>query len=122
MDFRIGDEVGNVLDGNRWIHHHDEGRAGGARDRFDVADEVVGKIRFERGVDIIARDTKSSVYPSGGACTTCSVAIVLAAPGRLSMTNDWPSRSDSHCPSRRALMSAAWPGGKPTTMCTGRVG
>jgi len=41
------------------------------------------------------------------------VAIELLAPGRLSMTNDCPSRSESHWPSKRALMSADWPGGKP---------
>jgi hypothetical protein len=32
--------------------------------------------------------------------------VMLATPGRLSMTNDCPSRSDSHWPSKRSLMSA----------------
>src|SRR5262245_21766227 len=42
------------------------------------------------------RVTARSVYPSAAALATTSVAILLAAPGRLSMTNGWPSRSDSH--------------------------
>ena len=48
-----------------------------------------------------------SVYPSGAELTASSVAIELLAPGRLSMTNCWPSLVDSHWPSRRALMSPA---------------
>src|SRR6516165_10617676 len=47
----------------------------------------------------------SSVWPSGGARTTASVPILLPAPGRSSMTNGWPRRSDSHCPIRRATVS-----------------
>src|SRR6516162_7885705 len=54
--------------------------------------------------------TISSVYPSAGARTTASVAILLLAPGRFSMTNDWPSRSDSHWPIRRATISNPPPG------------
>src|SRR5262245_45944547 len=38
------------------------------------------------------------------------------------MTNCWPSRSDSDWPIRRAMMSVAPPGAKPTMMRTGRVG
>src|SRR5262245_28946751 len=34
--------------------------------------------------------------------TTASVARLRAAPGRFSMTNCWPSRSDRGCPTRRA--------------------
>ena len=34
-----------------------------------------------------------------------SVPVVVPAPGRFSMTNCWPSRSDSHWPIRRAIMS-----------------
>src|ERR1700756_1791042 len=35
-----------------------------------------------------------SVYPSAGACTTCSVARLLEAPTRFSTTNCCPSRSE----------------------------
>src|SRR5262245_49521260 len=38
------------------------------------------------------------------------------------MTNCWPSRSDSDWPIRRAMMSVAPPGAKPTMMRTGRLG
>jgi len=48
---------------------------------------------------------RSRVYPSGGAFTTASVAMFVAAPGRFSMMKVWPSRSDSHCPISRATMS-----------------
>jgi len=43
-------------------------------------------------------------------------------PGLLSMMNCWPSRSDSHWPIRRAVMSAAPAGAIGTIMRTGRVG
>jgi hypothetical protein len=51
-----------------------------------------------------------------------SVAILPLAPVRFSTTNDWPSRSDSHCPIRRAIMSPMLPAGNPTMMRTGPVG
>src|SRR5215510_4008488 len=41
-----------------------------------------------------------------------SVARLLLAPGRFSITNCWPSRSDSHWPIRRAMMSVPTSGGK----------
>src|SRR5690242_2012187 len=44
------------------------------------------------------------------------------APVRFSMINGCPSRSDSDCPTRRAMVSVAWPAGKGTMMRTGRVG
>src|SRR5215467_15346108 len=36
----------------------------------------------------------------------CEVAQLAPPPGRFSMTNGWPRRSDSHCPIRRAMVSA----------------
>ena len=47
----IGDELGNRLGRNRWIHHHDMGRADDARDRRDVADEIEIELVVERRVD-----------------------------------------------------------------------
>jgi site-specific recombinase XerD len=47
---------------------------------------------------------------------------VLPAPGRFSMMNCWPSRSESHWPISRATMSAPPPAGKPVMMRTGRLG
>jgi hypothetical protein len=38
------------------------------------------------------------------------------------MKNCCPSRSDSHCPTSRAMASIPPPGGKPTTIRTGRDG
>ena len=64
----------------------------------------------------------NSVWPSAGARMTASVAMLVAAPGRFSTMTCWPSRSDSHCATRRAPISAGPPAGKPTIKCTGRVG
>jgi hypothetical protein len=57
-----------------------------------------------------------------GRRATASVPIVPPAPGRLSMTNGWPRRSDSHCAIGRARMSLVLPAGKVTTIRTGRAG
>src|SRR5690349_25075656 len=48
--------------------------------------------------------------------------MLVAAPGRFSITNDCPVRSDSHCPISRAVTSVEPPGAKPTTSRTGRAG
>jgi hypothetical protein len=55
------------------------------------------------------RTKKSAARP--GALMTTSVAILVPAPGRFSITNCWASRSDSHWPIRRAMMSLPPPGG-----------
>src|SRR6476469_7141743 len=47
---------------------------------------------------------------------------MLAAPGRLSMTNVVPSRSASFWPIRRAIVSEPPPGAYGTTKRTGRFG
>src|SRR5262245_26653785 len=86
----VGNELGNRLDWHRGVHLDGKGLASNARDRRDVADEIV--------------------------------PILLAAPGRFSMTNCWPSRSDSHCPIKRAMMSVPPAGANPTMMRTGRDG
>src|SRR3954469_3506109 len=44
------------------------------------------------------------------------------APGRLSITTLWPSRTLSGCPSVRAMTSVAPPGGLPVTSWMGRLG
>ena len=118
----VGDELGNGLGRNRWIHHHDIGRADDAGDRRDVADEIEIELVVERRVDRVRRTDQQQRIAVGGARTTASVPILLPAPGRFSMMNCWPSRSDSHCPIRRAMMSVAPAGGKPTMMRTGRAG
>ena len=92
----IGDELGNRLGRNRWVDHHDEGTADDARDRRDVADEIVIEFLVERRVDRVADRPRGAYSRPAGALTTASVPILLPAPGRFSMTNGWPSRSDSH--------------------------
>src|SRR4030088_134160 len=48
--------------------------------------------------------------------------MLLPAPVLFSITNCWPSFSDSRWPIKRAIISVAPPGGYPTTKRTGRVG
>src|SRR5258705_5528251 len=60
----------------------------------------------------------SSVWPSGGAFATNSVAIVPPAPGRFSTMNDCPSESVRRCANRRATTSMPPPAAKPTRMRT----
>src|SRR5205823_9321012 len=54
--------------------------------------------------------------------TTDSVPILPPAPGRFSITNDWPRRSDSHCPIRRATTSDPPAAANPVSRCTGLFG
>ena len=53
ISFGVGDELGNGLGRNRWIHHHDTGLAADARDRRDVAKEIVIELIVERRVDYV---------------------------------------------------------------------
>jgi hypothetical protein len=82
------------------------------------------KLSFSYSVALMAsfEPDKSSVYPSAGACTTASTAILPLPPVRFSMRNCRPSRSDSNCPIKRAMMSHVPPAAKPTMMWTGRAG
>ena len=71
----------------------------------------------------IGAAANSSVYPSGAAFATASMPIVPPAPpGRFSMMNCWPSRSDMRCASIRATLSSAPPATVGTITRTGRAG
>src|SRR3954465_11689249 len=67
-------------------------------------------------------EAASSVYPSAGLGAAMRVPSEPPAPGRLSMTNGWPSDSCSFCASMRAAMSVAWPGGQGTITFTAWLG
>ena len=64
----------------------------------------------------------SSVYPSGALLATMSAPMLPPAPPRLSMMNDWPSRSDSFCATMRPRMSVVPPAGKGTIVLTDFTG
>ena len=51
----VGDELGNRLGRNRWIHLHDVGHAHDARDRRDVAKKIEIELVIERRVDRVHR-------------------------------------------------------------------
>jgi hypothetical protein len=84
----------------------------------------MSKLRLGKSEALIALagPISSSVWPSGGARTTASVAVLLDAPGRFSTTKGWPSRSVNHSLISRARMSFGPPATKPTTKRTGRAG
>src|SRR6516164_9030116 len=100
--FSVGDEFGNGLGRYRRIHHDHTGKADEARDRRDVTDEMEIEFVVERRVDRLCRTDHEQRVAVSGRATTASVAMLVPAPGRLSTTTGWPSRSDSHCPMRRA--------------------
>src|SRR5215210_4775684 len=64
----------------------------------------------------------SKVYPSGSDFATTSAPRLPPAPGRLSMMKGWPNTVVSRAESGRATESANPPGGKGTTIRTGRAG
>src|ERR1700680_146348 len=52
----VGDELENRVGRNGWVHLHDEGHAGNACNRRDVADEIEIKIVVERRIDRVRAD------------------------------------------------------------------
>ena len=62
------------------------------------------------------------VSPSAALRRTATVAMLPPAPGRFSTTTGWPSTGVRAFASARARTSVAAPGGKATTMRTGRSG
>src|SRR5262245_46736317 len=122
IGFGIGDKLRNGPDRDRWMHLHEIRCARNGSDRCNVTDKIEIEISIERRIDDIRRAGQEKRIAIGGARMTASVAMLVPAPGRFSMMNCWPRRSVSHWPIRRAVMSTDPPGGKPTTIRTGRVG
>ena len=68
MGLGVGDELGNGLDRNHGIHHHQVGHADDARDRRDVADKIVIELVVKRRVcRVRQRDQKKRVAVRGRA-------------------------------------------------------
>ncbi len=63
-----------------------------------------------------------SVVPSGVDFATRSIAMLPFEPGRFSTTTGWPTSSESRCPTTRAEISGAPPGGIGTISLIGRNG
>jgi hypothetical protein len=82
------------------------------------------KLRLLRSVTFAAFAwlTASSVYPSGGARTTASAAMLLPLPALFSIINCRLNRSASSWATSRAQRSAGPPAAKPTIHRTCRVG
>src|SRR6516225_11974408 len=122
IGFSVSDELGNRASWYRWIHHHNVRLAADGRDRRDVPDEIEIEFVVEQRAGYGRCADKQERITSGAAFATASVPIVVPAPGLFSMTKGWPSRSDSHSPIRRAMMSYVPLGAAPTMMRTGRAG
>src|SRR6516162_3500847 len=122
MGLSIGDQLRNGLGRNRWMHLQHKRRAGETRNWGNVTIQVEAKFVVERRVDCVRpydREQRITVWR----CTHDRFSSRLAlAPGRFSMMNCWPSRSDSPCAMRRAIMSVVPPAEKPTMIRTGRAG
>src|SRR5499427_1308188 len=68
MGLGVGDELGNRLGRDRWIHYQDLGCADDGRDRRDVADEVEIELVVQRGVDrVVTTDQEKCVAVCGRA-------------------------------------------------------
>src|SRR6516165_9221739 len=82
------------------------------------------KLRLSQRVALTAftKVATRSVYPSGGAFTTISVPILLADPGRFSITNCWPSRSRQPLSYQACHDVGATSGGKSDNDVHGRAG
>ena len=100
------------------MHLQDKRRAVEARYHREIAVQIEAELVMERGVDRAGRTDLQEAYSRlrGRARLLRSLTLVLA-PGRFSMMNCWPSRSDSRWPIRRATMSVVPPGGKAHDDC-----
>src|SRR5262245_15235807 len=91
----IHNQLYNGLRRERRVRHHYANPAVDTCDRHDVADEIKIELLYSAALLALTDVIRKSVYPSGGARTTASAARLLAAPGRFSTMNCWPSRSES---------------------------
>src|SRR5713101_9151080 len=62
----VGDELRNRLGRNRWIYHHEVGKAGDASDRRDVADEIEIEPFVECCADSVIRTSQKERIAVGG--------------------------------------------------------
>ena len=62
------------------------------------------------------------VWPSGAACATACVPMMVPPPGRLSTTTGWPHSSASRAAMGRTMASVAPPASSGEISLTARVG
>ena len=86
---------------HRHVRHADD-----AGDRCDVAAEIEAELVVERLIDQIRRRDEEERVAVRRARTTAAVPILPPPPGRLSITNGWPSRSDATDP--RGARKCLW--------------
>src|SRR6266540_4017088 len=92
----ISDELRDRASWNRWIHQHDVGHDNNAGDRRDVADEIEVELVIECRVDRVRGGGQEESVAVGRRAHDRLGADIGAATRPLSITNCWPSRSDSH--------------------------
>src|SRR5690349_534422 len=82
-----------------------------------------GIVLYRWGLIVIMLSaSRARVYPSGTDLARRSMAILPLEPGRFSTTTGCPTSSASLCPTTRAEMSGAPPGGMGTISLIGRDG
>ena len=77
---------------------------------------------YVSGSSVMSTPDTSSVYPSGAALATASLAALPATPGRFSTITGCPSESARRPPTSRAKTSSWLPGAKGTIRWIGRFG
>src|SRR5262245_11468143 len=121
VGLNVRDKFGNGFcrDGGTYLHN--KRRAVKACDRCDVADEVEIEIVVERCIDRVWWNASEKPMAVRGCSYDRLCANIAGRTRPVSMMKGWPSRSDSHWPTRRTIISTP-PAGKPTTIRTGRDG
>src|SRR5262245_18347947 len=122
IGLRVGDEFGNDLGRNRWMHKNDHRDATDARDGRGIADEVEIELLVERRVYGVWEGGPKEASPFRGRLAARSWADVPAGPRRIPNHKDCPSRSESHWPINRAVISTPPPAANAATIRTGREG
>ena len=84
---------GIVLDRQRQVDIDHIGKADQAGDRRAVADEIEIELGEQRRIGRVGRGGEEQRIAVRGGAQTAWVAMLVPAPGRLSTTNCWPSRS-----------------------------
>src|SRR5690606_27756862 len=77
---------------------------------------------YSAGLTTSGGTASNKVWPSGAALIAASVPMLVAPPGRLTITTGWPRRPLIGPAIARATESVAPPGGYGTIHCSGRSG
>jgi len=92
ISFGVGNELGNRLGRKGWIYHHDVGLAANARDRRDVADEIIVELVVKSRVDRV-RLTRQEERVTVTRCTHDRLGADIGAGTRPVLDDEWLAKS-----------------------------